>query len=70
MGRNCAPENPSAATVVILLMHTREGDEFYILPRGGRVARAAAAKILQRPDIKAFDDGLIPGHSQQWRISR
>jgi hypothetical protein len=53
----------------MMLMHTRDGDEFYIVP-GGRVDARDAVKILERPDIKSFDDGLFPGHPQQWRMSR
>jgi hypothetical protein len=51
------------------VMHTRDGDEYYIVP-GGRVDARDALKILERPDVRSFDDGLFPGHSQQWRICR
>jgi hypothetical protein len=53
----------------MMLMHSRDGDEFYIVP-GGRVDARDAQKILESPDVHPFDDGLFPGHSQQWRISR
>ena len=53
----------------LMLMHTNAGDEFYIGP-GGRVDARDALKILERPDVRSFDDGLFPGHAQQWRISR
>jgi hypothetical protein len=53
----------------MMLMHGRDGDEFYIVP-GGRVDARDALKILERPDVRSFDDGSFPGHSQQWRISR
>ena len=53
----------------LMLMHGRDGNEFYIVP-GGRLDARDALKILERPDVRSFDDGLFPGHSQQWRISR
>jgi hypothetical protein len=53
----------------LMLMHGRDGDEFYIVP-GGRVDFRDALKILERPDVRSFDDGLFPGHSQQWRMCR
>ena len=51
----------------MMLMHTTDGDHFYIVP-GGRVDRTAAQKILKRPDIMEFDDGLFPGNPQSWRL--
>jgi hypothetical protein len=53
----------------LMVMHGRDGDEFYIVP-GGRLDARDALKILERPDIKSFDDGLFPGCPQQWRMSR
>jgi hypothetical protein len=53
----------------LMVMHGRDGDEFYIVP-GGRLDARDALKILERPDVRSFDDGLFPGHTQQWRISR
>lgn len=51
----------------MMVMHSNDGDHFYIVP-GGRVDRAAAQKILKRPDIMEFDDGLFPGNPQSWRL--
>lgn len=51
----------------MMLMHSTDGDHFYIVP-GGRVDRLAAQKILKRPDIMEFDDGLFPGNPQSWRL--
>ena len=53
----------------LMVMHGRDGDEFYVVP-GGRLDARDALKILERPDIKAFNDGLFPGCSQQWHMSR
>lgn len=53
----------------LMLMHASDGDHFYIVP-GGRVNRDDAAKILLRPDVQPFDDGLFPGNPQSWRIER
>jgi hypothetical protein len=55
--------------VRLMVMHGRDGPEFYVVP-GGRLDARDALTILARSDIKAFDDGLFPGHSQQWRMSR
>jgi hypothetical protein len=51
----------------MMVMHSSDGDHFYIVP-GGRVDRTAAQKILKRPDIIEFDDGLFPGNPQSWRL--
>jgi MOSC domain-containing protein YiiM len=53
----------------IMLMHTKDGPEFYVVP-GGRVRADDAQKILARPDIVPFDDGLFPGNSQTWHMVR
>lgn len=53
----------------LMLMHTSDGDHFYIVP-GGRVDRADAQKILTRADVIQFDDGLFPGNPQSWKLSR
>lgn len=53
----------------LVVMHGRDGDEFYLVP-GGRLDARDALKILERPDIRSFDDGLFPGHTQQWRMCR
>lgn len=55
--------------VRLMVMQGRDGDEFYVVP-GGRLDARDALKILERPDIRSFDDGLFPGHPQQWRMSR
>ncbi len=51
----------------MMVMHSSDGDHFYIVP-GGRVDRTAAQKILKRADIMEFDDGLFPGNPQSWRL--
>lgn len=53
----------------MMLMHASDGDHFYIIP-GGRVDRADAQKILSRPDVIKFDDGLFPNNPQSWRLMR
>lgn len=53
----------------MMIMHANDGDHFYIIP-GGVVDRGAAQKILQRPDIIEFDDGLFPGNPQSWKMVR
>jgi hypothetical protein len=51
----------------LMIMHSSDGDHFYVVP-GGRVARDDAQKILRQPDIEEFDDGLFPGNPQSWRV--
>lgn len=53
----------------LIIMHCSDGDRFYVVP-GGRVNRDDAQKILQRPDILEFDDGLFPGNPQSWKMQR
>jgi hypothetical protein len=51
-------------------MHTPSGLQWFILPGGGRVRPADAAKIIARPDIRGQGDCLFPGLSQTWRMVR
>lgn len=53
----------------MMIMRASDGDQFYIVP-GGRVAKDDAQKILKRPDIIEFDDGLFPGNPQSWKMVR
>jgi hypothetical protein len=53
----------------LIIMHCNDGDHFYVVP-GGRVNRDDAQKILRRPDIIEFDDGLFPGNPQSWKMHR
>ena len=56
--------------VRLMVMHGCNGsDEFYVVP-GGRLDARDALKILERPDIKSFNDELFPGCSRQWCMSR
>jgi hypothetical protein len=43
------------------------GTAFYVVP-GGPVDPVDAAKIIERPDVHVFDDGLFPGIPQSWRM--
>lgn len=52
----------------MMVMRANDGDHFYIVP-GGRVDPRAAQKILLRPDIIEFDDGLFPGNPQSWKMA-
>jgi MOSC domain-containing protein YiiM len=51
----------------IMLVHTKDGVEYYVDP-GGRVRSDDALKILARPDVVASDDGLFLGNSQTWQM--
>jgi hypothetical protein len=51
----------------MMIMHSADGDHFYIVP-GGLVDPSTAQKILKQPDIIELDDGLFPGNPQSWRL--
>lgn len=53
----------------LMVMHARDGDHFYVVP-GGRVHKGDAQKILNRPDVIKFDDGLFPNNPQTWKLMR
>jgi hypothetical protein len=53
----------------IVLMHTPEGQAYYVVP-GGRLDSRDAVKIISRPDVHAFDDGLFPNAPQSWKLGR
>jgi hypothetical protein len=52
-----------------MVMHTLEGQAFYVVP-GGPVKLDDAIKIISRPDVLLFDDGLFPNAPQSWRLGR
>jgi hypothetical protein len=51
----------------LMLMNTRAGQEYFIVP-GGKVTPEIAQHIMNRPDVGSCDDGLFPGTPQQWKI--
>jgi hypothetical protein len=51
----------------LMRMHTPNGLKWYVVP-GGAVSDQTAEKILARPDVHVFDDGLFPGIPQTYRI--
>ena len=51
----------------LMRMHTPSGLCWFIVP-GGAVSDQTAKKILARPDVHVFDDGLFPGNPQTFRI--
>jgi hypothetical protein len=52
---------------LLCLMHTKTGQEFFVVP-GGPVTETVARKILERPDVQPFDSGLLRGHPQSWKL--
>ena len=56
--------------VYLMKLHTRNGQEFYIVPGGGHVRSDDAAAIIARPDIIPDANGLFPNCPQSWRMSR
>ena len=53
----------------LMLMHTNEGAAYFVVP-GGRVRCDDAAKIIARPDVVPWDNGLFPGIHQSWKLVR
>jgi hypothetical protein len=54
----------------LMRMHSAtlpEGCAYYVVP-GGYVEPADAAKIIARPDVSVFDDGLFPHCEQSWKL--
>jgi hypothetical protein len=50
---------------LLMIMHNTNGDEYFLVP-GGRVTKDTAKKILARPDVVPFDQGLFPEIAQSW----
>jgi hypothetical protein len=57
----------------LLLMHTKAPTnktaelEYYVVP-GGYITVIEAQKILERPDVQPYDDGLFPNCTQSWKM--
>lgn len=47
----------------LMQMHTKTGDEWFLVP-GGKVSAAFADEFRKRPDVIPWDDGLFPGNAQ------
>jgi hypothetical protein len=52
---------------LLMRMHTVNGLRWFIMP-GGQVADSVVRRILARPDVHPFDDGLFPGHAQTYKL--
>ena len=52
---------------LLQLMHTKGGQEFFVMP-GGPVTKETAQKILGRPDVQPFESGLFPDCPQSWKL--
>lgn len=44
------------------------GKSYYIVP-GGYVDPEDAKKIIDRPDVRILDDGLLDSHPQSWCLA-
>jgi hypothetical protein len=54
----------------LMKMHANNlpnGYAYYIVP-GGYIRPDQAQKIIDRPDVCVYDDGLLSGHPQTWKI--
>jgi hypothetical protein len=51
----------------LVLMHTKVGQEFFVMP-GGPVTKEVALKIIERVDVQPHDNGLLDGHPQSWKL--
>ncbi len=53
---------------VLMLMHTRDGDAWHVVP-GGPIGEADAVSIIARSDMHARDNPLFPGlRAQSWQL--
>ena len=52
----------------LLQMHINNHRLAYFVVPGGPVTEADAQKIIQRPDVFPYDDGLFPGCAQSWKL--
>lgn len=43
------------------------GKAYYVVP-GGYLESKDAEKIIARPDVHAWDDGLFPNCEQSWKL--
>jgi hypothetical protein len=53
----------------LVRLHGHNGHAgFYVWPSGGRISDHDARRLLERADIQPYDNGLLPGHPQSWRL--
>jgi hypothetical protein len=52
---------------VLIELKSNTGNEFFILGCG-RVTKTTARKLLEHPDCREVDPGLLPGHAQSWEF--
>jgi len=52
----------------MLLHQQRGGCGYFIWPNGGQITNKIAEQIRGRGDVQPYDDGLLPGHPQSWRL--
>jgi hypothetical protein len=52
---------------LMLMRVSGDQSEYYVIP-GGKIFRGNAEKIIARPDMHLFDDGLFPGNPQSWKM--
>jgi hypothetical protein len=53
----------------LMKMHTKFGTSWFVVP-GGELTDINAQKIIMRPDVQPGQDGLFPGVSQTFKISK
>lgn len=54
----------------LMLMHSRNqpnGKSYFVVP-GGYVEPKVAQKIIERPDVRILDEGLLTDHPQSWAL--
>jgi hypothetical protein len=53
---------------LVLLHQQRGGCGYFIWPNGGQITNKVAEQILERGDVQPYDNGLLPGHPQSWKL--
>lgn len=68
---NRALDRLRRAGATLVLTYTRDtvnGRSFYIQPDGIRVSDVVAQRLLEHPHVQPYDDGLLPGSAQSWKL--
>jgi hypothetical protein len=52
---------------ILIKTKSANGDVYYLVP-GGYVEPKTAEKLIQHPQVRGAEDGLLPGFSQTWRF--
>lgn len=58
---------PDHRLMLMFAPNLPNGKAYYVVP-GGYLEPSDAEKIIARPDVHAYDDGLFPNCEQSWKL--